>query len=258
MSNCINFKNSILMKVAYILLTFLLGNLTTESVFMSDQKKFSRVQVAIIEKQKKIESILNQNNLEINNFNLVFVAYKDCRELEVYAKKTTETDYKKIDTYKVAALCSLIGPKKMAGDMKTPEGLYYIDTYNPNSQYYLSMGINYPNQVDRKKSNSKNLGGDIYIHGSQVTAGCLAMTDDKIKELYLYAINAKNNGQTRIPVYIFPFKMNDAFFEIYKNKHTNNPELIAFWSNLKEGHDKFMNEKHELAYTVDNAGNYNF
>lgn len=246
------------MKVTYLLLTLIFGNLTVESAFMVNQKKFNRVQVAIIEKERKIDSILHQNNLDINNLNLVFVAYKDCRELEVYAKNTTDKNYKKIDSYKIAARSGLLGPKKMQGDLQTPEGFYYIDTYNPNSQYHLSMKIDYPNQADRKKSLTTNMGGDIYIHGSNKSAGCLAMTDDKIKELYLYAIHAKNVGQQRIPVYIFPYKMNDTFFEMYKLKYADKPELIAFWTNLKQGHDKFMNDKQELAYTVDNTGNYIF
>lgn len=246
------------MKVTYLLLTLLLGNLSAETAFMTEQKRFNRVRVAIIEKEKKIEDILTQNDLKIDNFNLIFVAYKDCSELEVYAKKITDTEYKKIDSYKIAARSGKLGPKKMEGDFQTPEGFYYIDTFNPTSQYYLSMGINYPNTADQKKASTQKLGGDIYIHGSHMTVGCLPMTDDKIKELYLYAINAKNDGQSKIPVYIFPYKMSDIHFELYKKKYADNPELISFWKNLKEGHDKFMTEKKELAYTIDNEGNYNF
>lgn len=246
------------MKVTYLILTFLLGNFAAESAFMAEQKKFDRVRVAIIEKSQVIQQKLHSNGLEIEDLNLVFVAYKDCGELEVYGKKTTETTYKKIDTYKIRARSGKLGPKRMEGDFQTPEGIYYIDTFNPTSQYHLSLGINYPNAADRKKSTEKKLGGDIYIHGSNVTVGCLPMSDDKIKELYLYAINAKNDGQTKIPVYIFPYKMTDVHFDLYKLKYADNPELIAFWSNLKVGYDKFMTDKQELAYTVDKSGNYNF
>ncbi|MBK0370139.1 L,D-transpeptidase family protein [Flavobacterium agrisoli] len=246
------------MKITYLFLTLLFGNFIAESSFMTEQKKFNRVKAAIIEKQNIVESKLQEHNLSIDDFNLLFVAYKDCSELEVYAKKTSETTYKKIDTYKIKARSGKLGPKRMEGDFQTPEGFYYINTYNPNSQYHLSMGINYPNQSDRIKSNAPKLGGDIYIHGSHMTVGCLPMTDDKIKELYLYAIHAKNDGQDRIPVYIFPYKMNDVFFELYKKKYASSPELVDFWTNLKTGYDKFMTEKQELSYNIDANGNYNF
>ncbi|HET6244741.1 MAG TPA: hypothetical protein VFF35_09525 [Bacteroidia bacterium] len=139
-----------------------------------------------------------------------------------------------------------------------PEGFYHIDRYNPVSNFYLSLGINYPNQADKKKSNSTNLGGDIFIHGSCVTIGCLPMTDDKIKEIYLFAIQARNNGQLRIPVYIFPFKMTDQNFNTNKTKYKNNPELLYFWANLKIGFDRFEQDKKELKFSYDNNGNYSF
>ena len=81
------------------------------------------------------------------------------------------------------------------------------------------------------------------------------MTDDKIKEIYLYAIHAKNNGQLKIPVYVFPFKMTDQNFSTYKNQPNNN-SLVDFWTNLKTGYDKFMVDKKELKISVDKYGNY--
>jgi murein L,D-transpeptidase YafK len=84
------------------------------------------------------------------------------------------------------------------------------------------------------------------------------MTNDKIKEIYLYAINAKNNGQQRIPVYIFPFKMTAKKLNEYKTKYSNETELIDFWTTLKRGYDKFQKEKNELRVSFTNAGNYGF
>ena len=84
------------------------------------------------------------------------------------------------------------------------------------------------------------------------------MTDDKIKEIYLYAVFARNNGQSDIPVYIFPFRMTDNNFQKYKNQYASNQPLIDFWINLKTGYDKFMLQKKELKETVDKEGNYLF
>jgi len=72
------------------------------------------------------------------------------------------------------------------------------------------------------------------------------MTDEKIKEIYLYAVYARNNGQDKIPVYIFPFRMTDTNFQTYKNQYIKNQELIDFWENLKIGYDKFVSEKKTL------------
>jgi murein L,D-transpeptidase YafK len=116
--------------------------------------------------------------------------------------------------------------------------------------------VSYPNKADRKKSPHKNLGGDIFIHGSCVTIGCMPMTDDKIKEIYLYAIQARQNGQSKIPVYIFPFRMTEKNFGKYKNEYKNNPALVDFWKELKMGYEIFEANKIALDYSVDDKGNY--
>jgi murein L,D-transpeptidase YafK len=61
------------------------------------------------------------------------------------------------------------------------------------------------------------------------------MTDNFIKEIYLLAVYARNNGQSKIPVYVFPFKMTDQNMIAYKTKYKDNKELLSFWSNLKIG-----------------------
>ena len=84
------------------------------------------------------------------------------------------------------------------------------------------------------------------------------MTDDGIKEIYLYAVYAKNNGQRNIPVYIFPFRMTDANVNAYKQKYKDNQVLIHFWDNLKTGFDTFEKEKRALNTAVNNNGDYEF
>jgi len=84
------------------------------------------------------------------------------------------------------------------------------------------------------------------------------MTDDKIKEIYLYTVYARDNGQNNIPVYIFPFRMTDDNFHTYKQKYTQNKGLIDFWANLKIGYEKFVSEKKALNTTIDKLGDYQF
>ena len=224
--------------------------------FLDEQKRYSRVRTAIKEKDALIKQNIINNNIKLNEMNILITTYKQEDILEIYAKNKNDKTYKKIAEYKIAAKSGILGPKRMEGDLQVPEGFYYIDRFNPASSYYLSLGINYPNEADRKKSNAKKLGGDIFIHGANVTIGCMPMTDDKIKEIYLYAIYAKDNGQSKIPVYIFPFKMTDNNFNYYKKIYESS--LIDFWKNIKEGYDIFQNTKKEITIRIDNNGNYIF
>ena len=97
-----------------------------------------------------------------------------------------------------------------------------------------------------------------FIHGGCSTVGCLPVTDDKIKEIYLLSIYAKNNGQERIPVYIFPFEMTNKNYFIQNLTIANNKDLLGFWENLKTGYERFFEYKQELLVSVNNQGRYVF
>ncbi|MFT3974281.1 MAG: L,D-transpeptidase family protein [Amaricoccus sp.] len=89
-----------------------------------------------------------------------------------------------------------VGQKVMSGDGRTPEGQYFIDRRNPRSDFYLSLGISYPNAVDVARAQALGVrpGGDIMIHGgprrssdrskTDWTAGCIAVTDQEIEEIW--------------------------------------------------------------------------
>lgn len=92
------------------------------------------------------------------------------------------------------------GHKQFEGDGRTPEGTYLIDRRNPNSEFHLSVGISYPNAQDlaHARAEGKDPGGDIFIHGRPYkyrkggrdwTAGCIAVTDQEIEEVYAMVRN---------------------------------------------------------------------
>jgi murein L,D-transpeptidase YafK len=244
----------------YFILFFLTAcaNLNAQNEFLNNQKKFERISNSINEKEKDLTKKLKDFDLNFGNLNLLIVAFKAENKLEIYVKNKAETKYKKFQTYNICEKSGQLGPKRQSGDLQVPEGFYYIDRFNPTSTYFLSLGINYPNQADKIKSTAKNLGGDIFIHGECVTIGCLPMTNDKIKEIYLLAIQAKNNGQNNIPVYIFPFKMEDNNLKNYQKKYESNVPLLSFWNNLKIGYDQFQNNHLQLKVKVATTGNYTF
>jgi murein L,D-transpeptidase YafK len=226
--------------------------------FLKDQKRYPRVRAAIAEKQTLIEEQLQEHDLAIDDFHLLITAYKDEDRLVIYAKKKDETRYAAIQEYKICARSGVLGPKRAQGDYQVPEGFYHIDRFNPASNFHLSVGLNYPNLSDRRKSTFERLGGDIFIHGDCVTIGCLPMTDDKIKEIYLYAIHARNNGQLKIPVYVFPFRMTDENMVAYKEKFKDDQSLLNFWANLKPGYDQFHKNMKEVSFSVAANGDYQF
>ncbi|MEM7550432.1 MAG: hypothetical protein AAF363_12190 [Bacteroidota bacterium] len=226
--------------------------------FLKDQKRYSRVRGAIAEKQEVIESNLNDFNLKIDNYHLLIIAYKVSDELELYAKRKEDIQYIKIKSYDICSRSGALGPKRKKGDLQVPKGFYHNDRFNPASRFHLSLGLNYLNLSDKRKRKFPDLGGDIFIHGACVTIGCLPMTDEKTKEIYLYAVYAKNNGQCKIPVYVFPYKMNKENMDKYLDMFKQNQELTNFWGNLKEGYDLFKRNQKELKITVSQEGKYLF
>lgn len=107
-------------------------------------------------------------------------------------------------SYPIQAASGTLGPKLAEGDRQVPEGIYQIESLNPNSSYHLSLRVNYPNAFDREmgaRDGRRRLGSDIMIHGKAVSAGCLAMGDSAIEELFVLSADA---GLDAITVILSP------------------------------------------------------
>jgi len=156
---------------------------TYKSDFVSEQKRHPRVHEAIKKKEPIIRQKLYNYYIGLDELNVMMVAYKSEKRLDVFVKKQIETRYRLFQSYPICDISGNLGPKRKRGDLQTPEGFYYIDAFNPSSSYHLSFRINYPNLSDKRKSNSQDLGGDIFIHGSCATIGCLPMTDNIMEEI---------------------------------------------------------------------------
>ena len=81
--------------------------------------------------------------------NIYLRIFKDEQILEVWTKRDVDKTYKKVCDYEFCATSGKLGPKRQEGDLQIPEGFYYIDRFNPNSNFFLSLGINYPNKSDK-------------------------------------------------------------------------------------------------------------
>lgn len=221
-----------------LFMTLLTGNFKTE------QLKNSRVKVAYNEKQKLIEQQLKTKNIQLSQIEIYLQAFKYEEILEVWAKNKNDKTFQLLLEYKICQSSGTLGPKRKEGDLQVPEGFYSINHFNPLSNFYLSLGINYPNKSDRVFADKAHPGGSIYIHGSCVTIGCIPLTDDKIKEVYILAVEAKNNSQN-IPVTIYPFKPTKENINKFQNQAIYNASTKNLWTDLTKAYNLF-NEKHTL------------
>ncbi len=159
-------------------------------------------------------------------------AYKKEAEMEVW-KKGNDGRYALLKTYPICRWSGQLGPKTREGDRQTPEGFYTITPglMNPNSSYYLSFDTGFPNAVDRANGRS---GRYLMVHGTCSSAGCFAMTDASIAEIYAIAREAFIGGQRSFQFQSYPFRMTAKNMAKFRND-PNAP----FWRNLKEGSDYF-------------------
>jgi len=118
-----------------------------------------------------------------------FVAFKDARLLELYARAPAGP-WRLARRYPILAASGVAGPKLREGDKQVPEGIYPVSLLNPNSRFHVSLRLGYPNPFDRQMALADgrvDLGGDIMIHGSDLSIGCLAMGDEAAEEFFTLA-----------------------------------------------------------------------
>ena len=222
--------------------------------FKSNQKKYKRVKNAYKEKELLIKNLFKEKKLDYTNFEIIITAFKLEKDLIVYIKDKNNSKFTFFKKYEFCMLSGNLGPKRKEGDNQVPEGLYQISNFNPQSNYHLSLKINYPNASDKVLSDKKKPGGDIYIHGNCVSIGCIPITDDLIEELYVLCVESKSKGY-EIPVYIFPFKMTKTKFD-YFNACDYTNETKNLWENLQKAYTLFNSKKCKLNYSINSSGKY--
>jgi murein L,D-transpeptidase YafK len=222
------------------------------SILKSEQLKNKRVKYAYEILWPTLQSGVKSININPNNYDIYLRAFKSEKTIEVWLKNTGDNEYKLFKTYDICASSGELGPKRQEGDGQVPEGFYTIDLFNPTSNYYLSMRVSYPNQSDKILKTAKSAGGAIMIHGNCVTIGCLPITDEKIKELYILCLEAKNRNRT-VRVDIFPAKLTN---ENLKKLVTSYSSYSNFWNSLKPVYDDFEQNRILKKIGVDAKGKY--
>lgn len=177
-------------------------------------------------------------------------SYKKESELEIWKRKGNG-QYALLKTYPMCRWSGQLGPKVREGDRQAPEGFYAITPaqMNPNSSFYVSFNMGYPNAYDRSYGRT---GAHLMVHGACSSAGCYSMTDDQMGEIYALVREAHNGGQKAVQMQALPFRMTPQ--NLAKHRLDSN---IAFWKNLKEGTDYFEIAKDEPPVGV-SGGRYVF
>ena len=152
-----------------------------------------------VEVTKELSPLFLAKSISFPPNNLSLIAFKDSKELEIWASNEDRI-FKFITSYNVKAASGILGPKLTEGDKQVPEGIYKIEGFNPNSSYHLSMKLNYPNAFDLQHAKNEGRsfpGTNIFIHGRSASIGCLAMGDPVIENLF-YLVHATGLSNTQV------------------------------------------------------------
>lgn len=216
----------------------------------------ARVRTAQSNQTTQLTAALRKHQLAPTTVHIFIRAFKSEKKLEIWVRsaKQNNATFSLFRTYDVCAASGALGFKHQEGDEQVPEGVYFIDRYNPYSKFYLSLGLNYPNLADqRRQPRANRQGGDIFIHGDCKSIGCLAMTDDKIEEIYLLAMWAFQNGQKRVPVHIFPTHLTNARLTTISKAA---PTYKLFWQSLQPVYQYFETNKKIPVIEINASGTY--
>ena len=236
-----------------LLIPFLFSlSLCAQPAFLKQQLKYPKVKASYTEKWSAISKNLKAKGVDSANYKILIRIFKEEKLLEVWLKSKGAEKYVHYGNYDICRSSGELGPKRTEGDYQVPEGFYTVNFFNAFSDYYLGMQIDYPNQSDKILS-KKPYGGQIMIHGNCVTIGCIPITDDKIKEVYLLCLFSKGAGNP-VSVDGYPFKLTHENMESAKKNYDK--KLTDFWTNLKTMYDYFEKNHKTPVIGVEKNGLY--
>lgn len=186
----------------------------------------------------ELVSLMTEKGMSPSDPMLVRV-FKEESKAEVWKKRKADGRYALLKTYDICRFSGKLGPKIKEGDKQAPEGFYQVTPaqMNPKSSYYLSFNIGFPNAYDRSLGRT---GQHVMMHGDCLSAGCYAMTDDQMGEIYAMARESFRGGQKSFQFQALPFRMTAQ-----NMARRRNDKNMAFWKNLKQGSDNFEVTKAE-------------
>jgi len=211
----------------------------TSYLFREKQMNYTRVREAYADKEKIVLKTLAENSISRDSLRIYLRVFKTEKKIELWARNTSDSVFVLVRDFTICDISGGVGPKRRSNDLQVPEGFYHISNLNPYSKYYLSMQINYPNASDSIRGVHGHLGNLIFIHGECMSSGCIAITNDRIKELFVYCIEAYNSGQQEIDLTIFPARLSDKTYSNLTTRYYKDKDKISLWAELKKSYDLF-------------------
>jgi murein L,D-transpeptidase YafK len=142
--------------------------------------------------RSRVSPLLEKNGIGYPPSRIALICLKQERRIELWCANK-DGAHKHIKDYPILGMSGKQGPKLAQGDYQVPEGLYRVESLNPNSLFHLALRVSYPNDFDvrmGRQDHREDLGSDIMIHGSTCSVGCLAMGDPAIEELFTLVAEA--------------------------------------------------------------------
>ncbi len=221
------------------------------------QARYGRVQEARRHQGKKIDEMFAAAGVAYPA-PVMLRAFKQEEQLELWAAPAGGGRWVMVARYPIAAASGELGPKRRRWDHQVPEGFYRLDGFNGASRYHLSLHVDYPNASDRILGNRRHPGNNIFIHGDDVSSGCIAVGDRAIEQLYLVVLDSAAAGH-EVQAEIFPCRFSSpGCARRLAASSRRQPRLAAFWANLREGFEVFEATGTPPAVTVDRSGRYLF
>lgn len=227
--------------------------------FARRQLKHPRVQAAAKQRLAAIEADFKDAGAAWPPRGVYLRGFKAEGQVELWAAPADRaaSEWLLVRTFPVCAASGALGPKREQGDLQVPEGFYRVNVFNPRSDFHLSLGVSYPNAADRHHSGRRSPGNAIMVHGDCVTVGCLPLQDGPIEDMYLAAVMARDNGQSTIPIHLFPCRLDDPACESrLASEALAQPALAPFWAGLRPGYDAFTATKVPPVVRANRDGTY--
>jgi murein L,D-transpeptidase YafK len=205
-----------------------------------------RDEISIKEAEASLPVRLEARHLKLGE--PVFIRiFKEESQLELWMRN--DAGWKLFQAYAICRWSGGLGPKLRTGDRQAPEGFDRVGPaqLNPNSRWHRAFNIGFPNEYDRAL---RRTGSYLMIHGGCSSAGCYAMTDARVDDIYRLVEAALADGQKAVDVHAFPFRMTAP------NMARHRPsKWEAFWTDLKRGYDLFE-ETREIPVAAFHNGRY--
>lgn len=198
---------------------------------------------AISEMQRTLPQRLDARHVAMGDPVYIRI-FKQEQLLELWMKPKDQ--WVLFQTYDICHYSGGLGPKLETGDKQAPEGFYTVarDQLNPFSRHHRAFNLGFPNAFDRAHGRT---GSYLMVHGGCTSAGCYAMTDAQVDDIYRLVNAALQKGQVKVDVHAFPFRMTARNMSEHQSSR-----WAGFWADLKRGYDAF--EAHRAVPAVRVAG----